>query len=472
MASTVLSDRRSLNTKRRLDALLELVAGYFILLCINVLWFESSLGWIDTVMHPYFVVVLLISARYGTIDGIAAGLVGAGLHMFFQVEADPDRFAQAGSLADLTFMATPYLLILVGTLVGEVRQVAEDEIIGLWKRVKALRSDLSTMSDETRQVKQYNEDLQERIASSTQTTGAFYEVAAQVQTLREAEALPAILEVVNRFVGATKCALYVRGPENWDLRIQRGWADPNEYPRTIAPGNPMMVQVEDGKLVTLRDSGAVDDDTSIVLAAPVYRTDQSGNSTVFGALTIQTIPLGSMNLGTVRNLEGVAQWASRVLSSAETFERVRERDPADAITGTYRYPYLLRRLEEECARWRRYHIPGSLLLIRIVNYERVPKVKRAAFLRRVGRMAMKNVRQVDLAARWKSADTLALLLPSTDAGGARVLAGRINDQFSRDIMADVPRSAELALRFGLGSMGEHGDRREELVRAAEKMELS
>lgn len=465
-----LRERQSIASKRRLDALMETIAGYVILLAINMAWFPESLGWTDTALHPYFVVVLLIATRYGTTDGLVAGVLGAVMFTWLQMGQHPAAFQSLSVLVDLELMRTPYLLLLLGTLLGEVRQVAEDEMIGLWKRFHSARADLETISSEATVVRKYNEDLQERIASATQTTGAFYEAAAAVQTLREREALEAALEIVERFVGAEKCAVYIRGREAWDLRVQRGWANPAEFKRNLSLANPLLKRVADGEVVTMMDV-ADTEGSDIVLAAPLYHGEAGAQRQLYGALTVQAIPLTAMNLATVRNLFGVAQWASRVLSSAERFERVRERDPLDDVTGAYRYPYLLRRLDEECGRWRRYHTPVTMLIVQVRNFDRVPRRKRAAFLRRIARLLQGHVRAVDLVARWKSADTFAVVLPATDGAGARVLAGRLHDQFSREVLKDVPRAAELALKFGMGAAGEHGDRREELIRSAEGLQL-
>lgn len=463
--------RRTIASKRRLDAALEIIAGFLILLWINWQWFPQDMGWVSTLIHPYFVVVLLIAARYGTFDGIAAGAVGAMLLVSFKATANPGAFSSVGDLLDLELMSVPYLLLLVGTVLGEIRQVAEDEIEELWKRIKSLGADLSNISGETRLVRRYNEDLQERIASSTETTAAFYEAAANVQSLSENEALPAILEVVNRFVGADKCSIYFKREGAFELRSERGWDNPDEFPRSIPASNEMMRRVLDGEVVTLLDVPDTGG-SSQVMVAPLFGEDADGNREVHAAISVQEIPLANLTAATVRSFAGISDWGSRVLGSSERYERVRDRDPADEITGTYRYSYLSRRLDEEVTRWQRYKTPSTLLLIRIENYERVPPRKRAVFLRRVGKELLTGIRSVDLVARWKSADTFAMLLPSTDVAGAKILASRIDATLRNRVLADVPRSAGLSLRFGVSTTGINGEDTEELIRAAERLEVN
>lgn len=469
--TAVLDDRQSLATRRRLDALVEIIAGYAVLCVVSWSFTFDQFAWPDAQLHPFFLVTLFIAARYGTADGAIAGVIGAGILIAAKAMAHPQAFGSAGALLDLELMTVPYLLIVLGTIIGEIRQVAEDEIIGLLERLRMLKRDVDVLSTETRVVREYNEDLQERIASSTGTTGAFYEAAASVQRLNEEEALPAILEMVQRFVGAEKSAVYIRGVDGWEMRHDRGLARPDEFPRHFSLGQPVLSKVAEGEVVTVLD---VPDATGsdVVMAAPLFAEDQNGQRRVHAAIAVLALPLSSLNAGTVRNLTGISEWGSQVIGSAQRFERVRERDPADEQTGTYRYGYAVRRLEEELGRWRRYNMPTSLLVVKIVNLDRVPRGKQPVFLRRVARMLLRNLRAVDLVTRWKTPDTFALVLPATRGDGSRILASRLLAQFQQDVLQDVPKAAELSLRFGVGTTGDHGDSREELTLAAERFEFN
>ena len=475
MSTVAQTERRSLQSKRRLDSIFETLAGYLIIMGINYVWFATELGWVDLSLHPYFVVVLLIASRYGTVDGIVAGAVGAVLLTAFKMQVYPEVFADASGLLDLQQMYVPYLFILTGAVLGEVRQTAEEEVDTLWRRLKFMRSDLEHLTGENRQVRRYNEDLQERIASSTETSGAFYEAAARVQSLAIDDAVVAILDMVNRFVDAEQCSIYDRNEGGWRLRHELGWTRPDEYQHMLPHSDPLLKITEDGRVASVLDLPQ-DTQSEMLIAAPIIAEDQSGRKRVVAAITVQSMPLQSLTAGAVRTLSGIAEWSSRVFSTADRFRRVRERDPADEITGTYRYGYLVRRLDEECARWRRYNenypSPTTLVLVRIENFDRIPRAKRAVFLRRMGRLLIRCIRSVDLVARWKSADTFALLLPSTEDDGGRILASRIIEQFTRDLLADVPRSAELSLRIGTGTTGIDGDTRDALIASAAKEQLA
>ena len=465
-----LADRRHVDSRRRLDALLETIAAFVLLFLLSWLFAPRLPGWPDADLHPFFLVVIFIAARYGTTDGAIAGGIGAAILVACKAQAHPSTFDSVAAFLDVATMKVPYLLLLLGAMVGEVRQVAEDEMATLWNKMLSMKRDVDTLSTESKTVREYNEDLQERIASSTGTTGAFYEAAASVQRLSEEEALPAILEMVQRFVGAEKSAIYVRGAEGWELRHDRGWTRADEYPRHFSSLQPLLARTSEGQVVTVLDVPEAQG-SDIAMAAPLMAEDAGGVRRVHAAIAVLSLPLSSLNAGTVRNLMGISVWGSQVLTAAQRFERVRERDPADEQTGTFRYGYAARRLDEETGRWRRYGTPVSVILIKIQNFERVPRPKRAAFLRRVARMLLRNLRSVDLVARWKNADTFALILPATKSDGARILASRLITQFDQDVLADVPKTAEIKAKFGVGSTGEHGDSREELSRQAEKLEM-
>lgn len=465
--STLAGERRHIASQRRLDSTLETIGGLLILVAISATL--GPWGWPDAQLHPFFILVLFIAARYGTMDGMIAGALAAGLLVAAKADAHAGAVSGITSLLDMDVMLVPYLLLLLGAMIGEVRQVAEDEMVEIVQKNTLLQRDVGALNDETRVVRGYNEDLQERIASSTGTTGAFYEAAASVQRLSEEEALPAILEMVQRFVGAEKSAIYIKSGEGWDLRHDRGWARPDEYPAHFSALQPLLSRTGEGEVVTVLDVADAQG-SDVVMSAPLFAEDSSGQRKVHAAVAVMSMPLTALNAGTVRNITGISEWGSQVLTSAQTFERVRERDPADEQTGTYRYGYAVRRLEEETGRWRRYGAPVTLILLRVQNFDRIPRGKRTVFLRRIARVLLKNLRSVDLVARWKTQDTFALVLPATKGPGARVLAARLAQQFATDVLADVPASAELSVRFGLATTGDHGDSRDELGRQAERME--
>jgi GGDEF domain-containing protein len=423
---------------------------------------------VHAALHPYLLVTLLIATRYGTVDGLVSGVIGAVLVLLFRFESAPALFESSAVLMDLNVMATPYLLILVGTVLGEVRQVAEDEIQTLWYRVRKARSSLSHLNHEATAVRTYNEKLQERIASSTETTGAFYEAAAAAQSLQEPEVLTAILDIVHRFLGAEQSAIYVATKTRWDLSLQRGWRSPEEYPNHLPTSDPLFAEAAKGSTISVAET-EIASNSQCMLVAPLMIGDD--NDVLYGAIAIQQMPLTAISHATLRNLEGISEWGSHLLTATNQFKKVQERDPVDQVTGIYRYNYLLARLENESLRWRRYHTPCTLLLMEIVHYERVPARKRAAFLRRIGTMLQSHARSVDLVARWTTPHWFGMLLPSTNSQGARRLAARLSDFFHREILPDVPHGADLSLRFGCGTAGESGDRALDLIQAAEQLEI-
>ncbi len=101
---------------------------------------------------------------------------------------------------------------------------------------------------------------------------------------------------------------------------------------------------------------------------------------------------------------------------------------SDPLTGIYNRRYLDRRLEEECARSRRYDIPLSVLLIDI-DYFKVINDNHGhpigdLVLRNLGTLLQQIIRESDIAARY-GGDEIMVIAPNTSISLATGLAERL-----------------------------------------------
>jgi diguanylate cyclase (GGDEF)-like protein len=123
----------------------------------------------------------------------------------------------------------------------------------------------------------------------------------------------------------------------------------------------------------------------------------------------------------------------------------------DESTGVFSYSYLVRRLEEEVKRSKRYAHPFSLLLIDIDNLGRLKKLKDFFLadyvLRGTARILRENLREVDIIGRGGGAK-FAIILPEIGVENAFLIGERIRTtvveaSFKReDVKYSVPINSE------------------------------
>lgn len=100
----------------------------------------------------------------------------------------------------------------------------------------------------------------------------------------------------------------------------------------------------------------------------------------------------------------------------------------DALIGIYNRRYLDRRLEEECARARRYGLPLFVLLLDIDHFKRVNDTyghqAGDQVLIYLGKLLLNGVRESDIVTRYGGEEIL-ILAPNTSASAAVTLAERL-----------------------------------------------
>lgn len=101
---------------------------------------------------------------------------------------------------------------------------------------------------------------------------------------------------------------------------------------------------------------------------------------------------------------------------------------SDPLTGIYNRRYLDRRLEEECTRSQRYHLPLAILLIDIDHFKQINDSHGHQIgdlvLRNFGSMLQQVIRDSDIAARY-GGDEVMIMTPNTTLSLATALAERL-----------------------------------------------
>jgi len=139
-------------------------------------------------------------------------------------------------------------------------------------------------------------------------------------------------------------------------------------------------------------------------------------------------------------------------------EKIRQLTLTDPLTGLYNRRLIEPAMEQLAATARRYHRPLSLILIDLDNLKTINDTRGHSAgdeaLRHLANALRATVRAADLAGRW-GGDEFIVILPETDAQGARRMMERLQEQagpvaFSAGIATlpcdDLLAAADTALR--------------------------
>jgi diguanylate cyclase (GGDEF)-like protein len=161
-------------------------------------------------------------------------------------------------------------------------------------------------------------------------------------------------------------------------------------------------------------------------------------------LMIESETIGILNLNdnekgmfSVEDLDfvlSVSEFLSLSLSNALNFAKVESLSISDGLTALYNHQQMLKVLEKETVRSRRYGSPLSLIILDIDFFKKVNDTyghqKGDEVLIEVGKVLKSVCRENDLAARY-GGEEFVLILPETRVQGAFQIAERLRQEVGR-----------------------------------------
>jgi diguanylate cyclase (GGDEF)-like protein len=444
------------------------ILGLAVLVAINFLWFSDRLGFRDIHPHPFWLVVLPMSARYGFKAGVASSLL-AGLTLLGLQQLDHPQQAWQSWLA-LSNLTLPILFVTGGILLGEIREAQKKRysaLLDAFNRLTATHKDLAQRYEALSRAKQ---ELDTHIISQEQTLTTVYEAAKGLKSLEEKDIFPAVVEIMVDFLSAEACSVYILAEDRLVLAAGRNQDD--DFKRRIEIG------VDEGMVaeaVTSRRTVSLNALTpsthfpqlvaeGIVICVPLLNSKNQ----VLGVLNVERLPFIKFNPQTVRLASIIGEWCGSAIENARTYQNTRDKNISDDITGAYTYTYFLKRLQEEFMRARRYGQELSLIAFEIVDFKDIDKGHQQDILTVVSLIFKNKLRAVDLLFHDQDASRYFIILPGTPLSGARVVNRKMTDEIEafkfRPYTDDDSRA--LSIRTGTTAFAQTMQQPDEMIAQA------
>lgn len=166
----------------------------------------------------------------------------------------------------------------------------------------------------------------------------------------------------------------------------------------------------------------------------------------------------------VEILEAVADQAAVAINKAQLWELA----VTDSLTGLYIRRYFMVKLEEESNRSKRYNKIFSIVMADLDKFKEINDIYGHTtgdqVLKTVGMCLQKNVRDVDILARY-GGDEFVMLLPETDRDEAYTFAERLRERVSQMKLKDIPK---FTISLGIASYPVDEKDFEDLIKKADE----
>jgi polysaccharide biosynthesis protein PelD len=304
----------------RVSALLEISALLALALATDALLLDAS-RFAEVRPHPFWAIVLLAAAQYGTNEGLLAAALATVALLAGRVPEqgfDEDPYAWL-----LRISVTPVLWLIAAVVLGGIRD-------GHKRRSDALREELARTRGEARAIAEAYErlfltksELEARVAGQVRTVPRIYNAARAIERKDTCEVLMGVAPLMRSVLGPTKFSLFLLNGRTLEAAASAGWTSEDRFVREFDSDTELFRAVVGGRQTLV---GANPEHEAILrgegmLAGPLV-SEETGK--VIGMLKVEEIPFVELNPSTVQNFRVACDWVGQAFDNAQSFARLQE----------------------------------------------------------------------------------------------------------------------------------------------------
>lgn len=410
----------------RMSALVEMLVGLALLLLLDMLVFHSHRFW-GVNPHPFWIVVLMIAAQYGTAEGLVAGIMASLFLLLGNIPAVQEGMSHYDWLFSISL--NPVLWIVAGWLLGELRQRHIRERDHLRHELAEAQQREILISDSYNFVKTRKESLEVQVSGQLASSIEAYRAAKEVENLEPKSVMQGVERLVRSVLGAQKFSMFVVNGNKLNATLMHGWEGSDKYQQEIDSFSPLYQSVVGQRelLVIANEQHEIALDNHGLMAAPII---DPTNNQVLGMLKVEQMDFTGISLNSVETFRALCEWIGTALVNARHYQHVK----ADAVLNPEHnilsFSYFKRQSEYMRHLAKRVNFDLSMLVVKLNNAKTMSDADRITVARQIGESVRTVLRSVDLAFDYQTdGEEYSILLPATNAAGASV----VRDKIARDM---------------------------------------
>lgn len=294
----------------RTSALIE-IALFFALTTLIAFFSNQKFNYQNFALHPFWIIIILIPAQYGTGEGLLAALIASLLYFLGPLpepKALEDKFAYTFQLVKV-----PLLWFVTALILGEIRLRHMRERDQLKQAAKEAEEREKKITDSYNALKRLKESLETRLVSEMQTALTAYSAFKRLESsANQDEIMQGALHLAKTLILPEKCSVFQLQDGALRCVAKEGWTEQDIYRSTFDKTTPLFTAiVEEERIVSL--SNPIDNallGNEGMLAAPIVNPDKNQ---VFGMIKIEKIPFSKLRMTTIETLHSIGEWVGMSL---------------------------------------------------------------------------------------------------------------------------------------------------------------
>ena len=258
--------------------------------------------------HPFWIVVILISAQYGTLAGLLAALTATIVYLSGTLPKQ--NILQEWNEYFYLLAKTPLLWFVTALILGELRMKhirERDRLRILAYETEEREKRLAESYDALKRIK---ERLEMRIASEMPTTLMIVEAFKNLESAKKNDTYKKASELIKVFLAPEKFSIFILDSNGLKCVETAGWEVSDHYTKNFASTSHLYQEiVEKKRAISLTTSDITILGKEGILAIPIQA---SPTSQVIGMIKIEQIPFQRINVAMIESLRHVGNSIGKV----------------------------------------------------------------------------------------------------------------------------------------------------------------
>lgn len=402
------------------------------------------------VPHPFWAIVLLVSAQYGAKEGLAAALMASAALL-------------AGNLPEQEFSEDLYAWLLRATTepilwtfaaigIGEIRDSHRRERDALREDLREAREHAQALGHAYEQLLALKDHLEARVAGQVRTVHSIFQATRGIERQDTGEVLAGVQQLVAGVMHPRKFSLFLVGERGLEAAFSEGWADADGYAAEFDRIAPLFQAVVSHRriLVATRPSHGLILGTEGLLAGPLTNPE-SGE--VIGMLKIEAMDFLDLNPASVETFQVLCNWIGAAFVRAQHWEESEAARYYDQVRQLLPAPLFEIQRGISTVTAERLGHDLCALYVGLDLPENAPSGMQAAAARVVSRVAASLLSPAEPRFDWRRDGwDVVILLPGADTLDAEGLARGLHAMIV-EAMADA--GLDVALRMEVEPLHQH-----------------
>ncbi len=424
----------------RTIALLEMLGFFFVMLAINF-FFGDGTRFFDMVPHPFWVIVVLMAAQYGTAEGIIAAVLSS----FFLLIGNLPEQSISEDMYDylFTIFRLPLFWLVAGVLIGLIRQRHVTERERLKKELRDSRERERVIAESYSSVKNLKEKLELKIAGQLRGAVSTFRAAKAIEKNHPTEVLQGVQELIRSTMQPEKFSVYVLNKDGLVPTITYGWHSNDTYVEKYVAQDDLYKQViaEQKTLCIANTDHQHFLSGQGVLAGPLVDKE---TGEISGMLKIEEIGFLDLNLSTIETFHAICEWVGMAMVNANRYQDAKQSSMVNPDNNLMSYGYYKKYTDFISSLGKRVGFSVNMILIQLTNADKLTPDQRTLTARVIAEAVGEALRAVDMAFDYqKNGEEYSIVLPATNRSGAKIVLNKLEESIADKLPKSIP--ADFAL---------------------------